>query len=684
MKPGEMRAKRVPLRAFGVLAAVLSLLGALAAGQSQPVELRYHLNAGDRLVYRETFDKQGTSPDTSFHSRMTFSSQMVVLDAAAGSVLAGVQRNRRSAELLEYRDHGKDTLELQKPGYVQRLATRPVRFGDANVFSATGEALLAPQVLREANSKLLYRIQEIMPLTNSAVQAGSEWDSSIFGLHLKIERFEDAGGESCAVVADTGSRKETHLQFTFCPSSGHLAHLEFEGHYQEFDSAIHERVTFELESVQQHETVESWLANSETRVAALNALLISTDSLPSATVMNEILRDGTHDTQALALALYYQRKMTPGTEVLAPLLRSDDEEVRRLAGRFSEAPAKPAEQPCELPAPAFKRERPGTTLRGMNTAGHQGAPYMIHVPLDYRGDQAFPLIVYLSGGGGLAFDAANRTGNAVKHEGYLLLFPHAGGDLWWEAKPTELVYALLLEVLRTYNVDKNRVYLVGWSNGGTAALEYGTRWTDRFAAIASLMGAGLDTPSRTALPLQNLRDVPVLFLHGDKDPLIPPSSSYTTESALRRTKPRVNPEMHILKGRVHDITLESDGDFTLPFLKRHSREPFPSAVTAKFFDPRYPRQYWVEVLEGNKSTAEVEARILEGNLIDVEAKNVKRLKLLLRPELISGPGPLRIRVNGKEQPAIELKRDCRLFQSSAKDYADPFLGYTDEVVVDVP
>jgi pimeloyl-ACP methyl ester carboxylesterase len=679
-----MRTKLAPSRAVGLLAAVLPLLGSLASAQSQPVQLLYRLSAGDRLVYKEVFDREGKSADVSFHSRMALSSQVVVLDAAAGSSLAGVQRNRLSADLLEYRDHGKDTLELQKPGFVQRLAARPVRFGDANVFSGAGEPMLAPQVLREANSKLLYRIQEIMPLPNSAVQPGSEWDSTIFNLHLRVERFENVGGESCAVIADTGNRKETHLEFTFCPAAGHLTRLEFEGHYQEFDSAIHERVTFELESAYQHETVEAWLANNDTRVAVLNALLISSNPLPSASAMSEVLRDGTHDAQALALAVYYQRKTTPGTELLAPLLRSEDEEVKRLANRFTEAPPKPVEQPCELPASTYRRERPGTTLRGMSSLGYAGSPYMIHVPLDYRGDQPFPLIVYLSGGGGLAFDAANRTGSAMKHAGYLLLFPHAGGDLWWESKPTEMAHTLLVEILRTYNVDTNRVYLVGWSNGGTAALEYGTRWPDRFAAVASLMGAGLDTPSRIALPLQNLRDVPVLFLHGDKDPVIPPSSSYTTESALRRTKPRVSPELHILKGRVHDISLENDEDFTQPFLKRYGREPFPSAVTAKFFDPRYPRQYWVEVTEGNKGTAEVEARILEGNLIDVDAKNVKKLKLLLRPELFSSTGAVRVRVNGKEQPPVALKRDCTLFQTSAKEYADSFLGYTDEIVIDVP
>ena len=284
----------------------------------------------------------------------------------------------------------------------------------------------------------------------------------------------------------------------------------------------------------------------------------------------------------------------------------------------------------------------------------------------------------------MAYDGALNLGETLAHAGYLVLIPHAGGNLWWEPRPTETVYALLLEVLRSYNVDADRVYLVGFSNGGTAALEFGTRWPDRFAAVASLMGAGLDTPSGTKLPLQNLSNVPVLFVHGDKDAIISASSSYATESALRGLKPRVAPELHILKGRGQDIRLAEDGDFTLPFLQRFSRDPFPSAVTAKFFDARFTRQYWIEVIDVGKAIPEVEARILEGNLIDIETKHVKRLRLLLRPELFPASGPIRVRLNGKEQSSFELKRDCDLFQRSAQTYADPFLAYTDEIVLEVP
>ena len=71
-------------------------------------------------------------------------------------------------------------------------------------------------------------------------------------------------------------------------------------------------------------------------------------------------------------------------------------------------------------------------------------------------------------------------------------------------------------------------------------------------------------------------------------------------------------------------------------------------------------------------------------MIDIDAKHVKKLRLLLRPELFHSPGPLRIRLNGKEQPPIELKHECELFRRSADASADPFLGYTDEVLLDVP
>lgn len=671
------------LRLSGVV-----LLIVLAAGfgvsQTTVVEMRYRLKAGDRLVYREVFDREGKSPDTTFHAQVVLTNQLVVVDEAAGRSLVGVQRNRQSAELMEYHERGKDTLAQQKPGFDQTMTSRPIRFADTNLFSTTGQVLLPPQVLREANSKLLYGINEIMPLPVTPVQMGSEWDAGVFGLRMKLQRFEQVDNESCAVFADTGTRKDTHLQYTFCPESGQLAKLALEGQYLELDGTIHEKVTLELREVHHQEVPAIWIADEQTQLGALMAYVAANSPLPDASVMNPILTSGSPQAQALALAAYYQRGVAPNQDTLHALLQSKDGEVRRIASRFNQPPPKPVSQPCELPAVHHNREKPGTTLRGMSSPGFAGAPYMIHVPLDYRGDQPFPLIVYLSGGGGLAFDAALTAGDEVKYAGYIVLYPNAGGDLWWERRPIEMMHALLLEIPRTYNVDTNRVYLAGFSNGGTGALEFGARWPDRFAAIASLMGTGMDSPSGVKLPMRNLLDVPVLFLHGDQDPRIPYSASVKTYDELRSLKPRVPPELHILKGRAHDVTLASDDGFTLPFFERFTRDPFPQNVSAKIWDAKFPRQYWLEVVEADNAPSEAEGQILADNLIAIKTRNVKKLRLLLRPELFHSPGPVRVRLNGKDEPPIKLKRDCQIFLRSAENYADPFLAYTDELVLDVP
>jgi len=644
--------------------------------------MRYHFTPGDRLVYRETFDREGISPDSTFHARVPLLNQLIVLDSAPGSFLLGVQRNRQSAQLLESHERGADTLAQQKQVFDQNMTKRPAHFSDTNLISATGQPLLPQQVLREATSKLLYNLGEIMPVPAPAVQLGSEWDLGALGMRMKLESFETVGGESCAVF--TGTRKDNRLQFTFCPHSGHMRKLAFEGAYPEFESTIRERITFELLEVHHQETGALWLADPQAQLAALRALMIGNAPLPDTSVLQTILKSGSPEVQVLALALYLQRGITPPQDILQSFQQNPDPELRRIAARFTQPPPKPPTQPCEMPAVHHTREKPGATLRFMTTPGLTGTPYMIHVPPDYRGDQPFPLLVYLSGGGGLAFDGVLSSADAVRHAGYLVLYPNAGGQMWWDASVTAMVQALLLEVQRTYDVDANRVYLAGFSNGGTGTIELGARFPYHFAALASLMGAGLDTPSGAKLPMQNLLAVPVLFLHGDKDPRIPPSASTITYEALRGFKPATPPEIHVLKSREHDVTLSSDDGYTLPFFARFTRDPFPKVVKAKIFDPRFPRQYWIEVIEGDKAAAELEGRILPDNIIELKTHNVKKLRLLLRPELLPAPGPLHIRLNGKDQLPYDLKRDCQLFLRTADSTADPFLAYTDEIVLAIP
>ncbi len=651
--------------------------------QSGGTLLRYKLHAGDHLVYREVFEKEGKSSDQSFRTRAIFLNHLVVVDEAGGTVLVGAQRNRQSSALLEYRERGKDKLAQEAPNFAERVATRSARFSDANVFSASGERQMPATTVREVNSKLLYGVEEIILLPAGEARVGTEMHGPI-GLTMRLVRFEPSEGEPCVVFQDTGTRPEMHLSYTFCPRPAILTKLEFSGEYHEFgDSVVRERVTLELIETLHKETPASWLADPQVQMGALSAYLLASAAAPDDASLEKLLRTGTPEVQALALAVYYQKKLAPPQDAIAQLATSKDPEVQRIASRFTAKARDEPASPCALPAPHYPRQKPGTTLRSMSASSSEGTPYVMHVPVDYRGDEPFPLLIYLSGGGGQAFDAALTAEDVIGHSGYLAVYPHAGGAMWWEQKPTEMVHELLLEVLRSYNVDTGRVYLAGFSNGASGALHYGTLWPERFAAIALLMGAGVNSPSGEVLPLKNLANVPVLLLHGDKDALIPSSASVTTYDELRALHPRIAPELHILKGRGHEITLSADDRYTMPFLERFRREPFPLNLSMKIANTSFPRRYWLEVMEKDTGPAEIEGRILPGNLIELKTRNVRRLRLLLRPELLGDTGPVRVRVNGKEQAPQEFKQSCDLFAQSAGTYADPALAYTEEMVVNI-
>jgi poly(3-hydroxybutyrate) depolymerase len=68
-------------------------------------------------------------------------------------------------------------------------------------------------------------------------------------------------------------------------------------------------------------------------------------------------------------------------------------------------------------------------------------------------------------------------------------------------------------MVREYDVDPNRIYLMGNSSGGSAVWNIGVKYPERWTAI-SPSAAPLDD---TNFPYEKLKTVPVLVVHGDMD-----------------------------------------------------------------------------------------------------------------------------------------------------------------------
>ncbi len=146
-------------------------------------------------------------------------------------------------------------------------------------------------------------------------------------------------------------------------------------------------------------------------------------------------------------------------------------------------------------------------------------------------------------------------------------------------------------------MDRDRIYLTGFSNGGTGSLYFATLWPQRFAAVVSLMGAG-QCNDQVKAGLPNLKNLPLLFVHGEDDPVITPDCSTTTHAALTELGPALKPELKILPKRGHDITLTSDDGLALAFFKNKLRHAFPREVDMTLPDVLASRNYWIEILDG--------------------------------------------------------------------------------------
>jgi len=172
-----------------------------------------------------------------------------------------------------------------------------------------------------------------------------------------------------------------------------------------------------------------------------------------------------------------------------------------------------------------------TTVTGTIQSGGLTRDYRLYVPAAYTGNAAVPLVFNLHG----------YTSNNLEQEFYgdfraiadtanfLIVHPNGTidgqGNRFWNTflgnSPVDDVAFLsdLLDTLQAaYNIDENRVYSTGMSNGGFMSYSLACELNDRIAAIASVTGSMIQSKLNACNPA---RPVPVMEIHGTADNVVP-------------------------------------------------------------------------------------------------------------------------------------------------------------------
>ncbi|MDT8305156.1 MAG: PHB depolymerase family esterase [Anaerolineae bacterium] len=163
-------------------------------------------------------------------------------------------------------------------------------------------------------------------------------------------------------------------------------------------------------------------------------------------------------------------------------------------------------------------------------AGEERA-YLLYVPEIYDAATATPLVIALHGFVQWPASLVEMTGwnELAEEHGFIVVYPSGTGlPLRWRAgggsgdsagtaADVAFVDALIDELARSYNLDPNRIYANGLSNGGGMTSVLTCELAGRIAAAGMVAGAYL-YPWDKCDPA---RPVPVIIFHGTDDTIVP-------------------------------------------------------------------------------------------------------------------------------------------------------------------
>jgi polyhydroxybutyrate depolymerase len=190
---------------------------------------------------------------------------------------------------------------------------------------------------------------------------------------------------------------------------------------------------------------------------------------------------------------------------------------------------------CGAPAPLQDRQGVGAgdMVRSLKY-GNRSRSYLIHIPPGYDPKRATPVVLVFHGGLGNArnIQKVTKIDVVADEKIFIVVYPNGTGRfsdrlLTWnggrccgyaaEQKVDDVGFmrALLDDLETLVNVDPQRIYATGISNGAIMAYRLACELSDRIAAIGAVAGTqNIDVCAPD-------RPVPVLHIHGDRDAHVP-------------------------------------------------------------------------------------------------------------------------------------------------------------------
>ncbi len=176
-----------------------------------------------------------------------------------------------------------------------------------------------------------------------------------------------------------------------------------------------------------------------------------------------------------------------------------------------------------------------STVSGTIQSGGLTREYQLYIPAVYNGNTAVPVVFNLHGytSNNLAQAFYGDFRPIADTANFLVVHPNGTldgqGNRFWNTflgnsnvDDVGFISNLLDTLQANYNIDANRVYSTGMSNGGFMSYSLACELNDRITAIASVTGTMIQSKLNACNPE---RPVPVMQIHGTADNTVPYNGS---------------------------------------------------------------------------------------------------------------------------------------------------------------
>lgn len=226
--------------------------------------------------------------------------------------------------------------------------------------------------------------------------------------------------------------------------------------------------------------------------------------------------------------------------------------------------------------------------------------------------------------------------------------PRAPVDAWdmWCQQPIDSMYRTLIRTMVAhFDVNPDKVYLLGYSAGGDGVWRMAPRMADHWAAASMMAGHPGD------VRLENLLNTPFMIWCGAEDAAYERNRLDAERGLQMDSLQKASPdgyvhETHILPGKPHWMDREDAA--AVPWMAKYRRQAWPLRIVWQQEAVLQPCFYWLAAPRSElKRGMRVDATV-KGNTIDISRCDYSSLTVFLSDELVNLSKPVIIRLRGKK------------------------------------